>query len=587
LARTRLTEQEALAIALAALHPGVRAPAAVSREGNVTSFLRGEIFHAEPTVERVAIATSAGQLQTGFLVETWTTRGNQLHLTLVSGDGRVLDVENRTNSDSYNVFPNSPTAGAQTVLAGPGAGNAQSPAGWLSGAQKTTNIVGNNVNTYLDTDANNAADPGGASVTTGDFLTTASLTTQPSTSSNREVAIANLFYLNNVAHDALYAAGFNEASGNFQTNNFGKGGRGADAVKAEAQDGSGTDNANFATPRDGQAGRMQMYLWNGVGTHQLATPGGDYLAAGAEFGPAFTATGVSGNIVLATDATGAANDGCEALTNAAQVAGNIALADRGVCSFTVKVKNAQLAGATAVIVANNAGDSLMSMGGTDTTITVSSLFIGQSDAAALRAALPTTGTARLSPTAPLMRDGDVDADIVFHEYAHGLTWRMIGRMSGAVPGAIGEGMSDVFAILMNEDDRVGEYSFSNSIGIRAAPYTNFPRTFSSVTGTEVHYDGEVYGAIGWQLYLNYTAAGISKQTLLADLVDGMHYTPAGPYFETMRDGILQSIAARGVGRQCLVWSAFAKYGVGVGAKTRLQGSKVVPTESFARPATCP
>lgn len=97
----------------------------------------------------------------------------------------------------------------------------------------------------------------------------------------------------------------------------------------------------------------------------------------------------------------------------------------------------------------------------------------------------------------------------------------------------------------------------------------------------------MYGAIGWQLFLNYGAAGLTKQELLRDLVDGMNYTPAGPTFEAMRDGILSSISTSGNGHSCLVWNAFSKYGVGVGAKSRLKGSKIVVTESFARPSTCP
>lgn len=62
-------------------------------------------------------------------------------------------------------------------------------------------------------------------------------------------------------HDILYQFGFDEKAGNFQQNNYNKGGTGADQVLAEAQDGSGTNNANFATPPDGSSGRMQMFLW--------------------------------------------------------------------------------------------------------------------------------------------------------------------------------------------------------------------------------------------------------------------------------------------------------------------------------------
>jgi hypothetical protein len=59
---------------------------------------------------------------------------------------------------------------------------------------------------------------------------------------------------------------------------------------------------------------------------------------------------------------------------------------------------------------------------------------------------------------------------------------MIDRMYGPLTGAIGEGMSDVLAILINENDVVAEYSSSEPGGIRRKPYTNYPRKYGSVTG---------------------------------------------------------------------------------------------------------
>jgi len=74
--------------------------------------------------------------------------------------------------------------------------------------------------------------------------------------------VTQLFYTNNLIHDFYYRYGFNEVAGNFQQYNFGRGGQENDAVIANAQDGSGYNNANFMTPPDGQNGRMRMYLWN-------------------------------------------------------------------------------------------------------------------------------------------------------------------------------------------------------------------------------------------------------------------------------------------------------------------------------------
>jgi extracellular elastinolytic metalloproteinase len=74
--------------------------------------------------------------------------------------------------------------------------------------------------------------------------------------------VTQLFYTSNMVHDLFYRYGFDEVSGNFQQYNFERGGAENDAVIANAQDGSGYNNANFMTPPDGQNGRCRMYLWN-------------------------------------------------------------------------------------------------------------------------------------------------------------------------------------------------------------------------------------------------------------------------------------------------------------------------------------
>ena len=76
--------------------------------------------------------------------------------------------------------------------------------------------------------------------------------------------VTNMFYWVNRYHDATYLLGFTEAARNFQNDNFGRGGLGADRVSAEGQDSSGTNNANFSTPADGTSGRMQMFIWTGM-----------------------------------------------------------------------------------------------------------------------------------------------------------------------------------------------------------------------------------------------------------------------------------------------------------------------------------
>ncbi len=144
---------------------------------------------------------------------------------------------------------------------------------WNTGAAATDYAYsrGNNVWAYQDrANANNGSIAASASSTTAlpnltfDFVPNFTVDPVQSTPvQNQQFNITNLFYWNNVVHDVMYGYGFDEVGGNFQDDNQGRGGAGNDHVNAEAQDGSGTNNANFSTPADGGSGRMQMYLWTG------------------------------------------------------------------------------------------------------------------------------------------------------------------------------------------------------------------------------------------------------------------------------------------------------------------------------------
>lgn len=108
----------------------------------------------------------------------------------------------------------------------------------------------------------------------------------------------------------------------------------------------------------------------------------------AGFGPEFPPTPLQGEIVCMLDEAGALGttlDGCSSAINPDELAGKIALIDRGSCSFAQKVKNAQDAGATAAIIVNNSGDTPVTLGGVDDTITIPSVGIGSGDGARIRA----------------------------------------------------------------------------------------------------------------------------------------------------------------------------------------------------------
>jgi extracellular elastinolytic metalloproteinase len=141
---------------------------------------------------------------------------------------------------------------------------AASPQGWV-GAGRTT--VGNNAVACTDLNANNSCAGGNETQPVADANNSFDFPFNPTQDAAlfKPAAVASAFYLVNDYHDRTYLLGFTEASRNFQASNFGRGGAQTDEVQVDAQDGSGTNNANFATPPDGQKPRMQMFLFNIVG----------------------------------------------------------------------------------------------------------------------------------------------------------------------------------------------------------------------------------------------------------------------------------------------------------------------------------
>ena len=148
-------------------------------------------------------------------------------------------------------------------------------------------------------------------------------------------AITNLFYLINWLHDYWYDSGFDEAAGNAQANNFGRGGAQGDALRAEAQDSGGLNNANMSTPADGlAAAHADVPL---VGAHEeRAHPRSGRRPRRHRNGgvrPAGVRRHRRGGR-SAIDGTAPPGDACQPLVN--DVAGRIVLIDRGVCSFALQ-----------------------------------------------------------------------------------------------------------------------------------------------------------------------------------------------------------------------------------------------------------
>jgi extracellular elastinolytic metalloproteinase len=193
---------------------------------------------------------------------------NWYNVQISAHDGQVLQLVDWVSHSTFTVYPfgkNDPSDGPRVVVRDPEDKKA-SPLGWntqLKGKKKQffSTTIGNNVfaqeNIADDNQWRKHERPDGGKNLNFDFPL--DLKTDPY--NYTDAAVVNLFYWNNIIHDVFYQYGFDEPAGNFQQNNFEKGGKGNDAVIAHAQDGSGFNNANFATPPDGRPGRMRMYVW--------------------------------------------------------------------------------------------------------------------------------------------------------------------------------------------------------------------------------------------------------------------------------------------------------------------------------------
>ncbi|MEO1575128.1 MAG: M4 family metallopeptidase, partial [Pseudomonadota bacterium] len=211
--------------------------------------------------------------------------------------------------------------------------------------------------------------------------------------------------------------------------------------------GDGNDSPNAQRT----AGECSIFGGNAPPSFSVSAPAGvagDYAAGGAGFNPP------SGNITAQAITTSPAN-GCGSITT--DLTGMIALIDRGGCPFTEKVLNAQTQGAFGVVVMNNAGDDVISMGGSAPGIAIPSVFIGQSDGDTLKAAAPLTASIELG--------GASDASYRW------LTGEDASAFGGAIrdmwsPGCFGDPgkVSDTnYACDPNETDNGGVHSNSGII----------------------------------------------------------------------------------------------------------------------------
>ncbi|AEV98072.1 hypothetical protein A4D02_14455 [Niastella koreensis] len=523
-----------------------------------------------------------------------------------------------------------------------GASNDATTLGWhFDNANNYTITRGNNVFAFLDRQNSNAAnatrnwpDTSSTPLPSLTFIHNINTAQQPWLNiESKKAALDNLFYWNNLMHDVTYQYGFTEAAGNFQNNNLGRGGAGGDFVSAQAQDSSGYSNANFSTPRDGISGTMQMYTWASPPPFNISAPlaiAGNYAALENSFtspNKLVDRGTVTGNIVWYNDdAAGTIHRGCLPAANAAAVAGNIALIDAfggtNCTTYAFKVKNAQNAGAIAVIIFFPPNTALGGIGGTDATITIPVIMVTNATGNTIATQLNANQTVTASMSTGIYIDGDLDNGVICHEYGHGISNRLTGGPIGASclnnAEQGGEGWSDFFALMMTTNWATAQLTDgpnpkpmatyaaaqpANGTGIRRYPYsTNMsvnPLTYSNMAAnTEAHAIGEIWCSAIWDMTWNlvqqqnaitpdlYNSTGNGGNIIAMNLVmTGMKLQPCSPGFLDARNAILAADSILyGYSHKCAIWNAFARRGMGYSASQGLSTNATDQVAAFDLPS---
>lgn len=555
---------------------------------------------------------------------------------------------------TYNVFAlpaESPNHGGRKIVTDDQY-PAASPFGWhdtngAAGAEFTT-TRGNNVFAYQDKDDNDEPDGVATSGGTGlvfDFPI--DMSKDPRESS--DASVTNLFYMVNMMHDVTHQLGFTEEFGNFQQTNYGGKGDGGDYVLAQAFDGIDlheagqtnppkVNNANFSTPSDGFNGRMQMFFWTNEGGSVSIDAPEQIKGFISEYGtgqfgrpiPANDETPITAKVALARDNSANPTAGCGTIANGSEVAGKIAMMDRGLCEFSKKVLNAQQSGAVAAIICNivgvngGNGEEILGMAGgaNGGSVSIPSIFLKKSDCDKIRVIIDNGGEVTMTfqereRQGAEYLDGSLDNGIIAHEFGHGISIRLTGgRLNSSCLNndeQMGEGWSDFFSLIMThesgdkpEDVRgIGTFATAQQVtggGIRRYPYSVDlavnPQTFDDIKGTTApHPLGEVWAGVLWDMYWAFidlygfdpdwknTSSGNYKAAYL--VMEGMKMQACNPGFIQGRDAILKADEMHNNGaHKCLIWEVFARRGLGFYANGGVTSDRNDGTEDFEPLPTC-
>ncbi len=498
-----------------------------------------------------------------------------------------------------------------------------SPLGWQSieTGMQIDITKGNNVHAYFDSllaDLSIGNEPSGGDKLVFDFPLSPNQTTHPKLNPNP--GTVNAFYTANRIHDILYHYGFDEQAGNYQFNNFDKGGFGNDHTIIECPDLFAIDNANAWTGVDGDNLRIQMFPWTRYYSYDLkildehgAWKAMDILRF--KFGLAPSSK--KQQFILQDYAKLFPEDPYACNPIPISLNKTIVLIKRGDCKLLEKILNVQRAGAAAVIIVNF-NDELFSIPelGESNKVNIMCFSCRLSVYEQLKIYLEKQNLILLDEeedrSKKLIFDSGFDNGIIAHEYMHGVSNRLTGgpnNVSCLIRGEqMGEGWSDFLGGLLtfkNEAEIFGLHSIGTMdapnhqvySGIRRAPYS-IDKKYNDFDYNDI--DGRYEVGEVWALCLfdllgsmvtkygfdpNWSNQKSGNAKTLQLVMEGMKLQACQPGIVDGRNAILLAdTLINNSENACQIWESFARRGVGYFAS---QGSSLELSDESINFESCP
>eukprot|EP01129_Flabellula_baltica_P006396 TRINITY_DN238_c0_g1_i2.p1 TRINITY_DN238_c0_g1~~TRINITY_DN238_c0_g1_i2.p1 ORF type:complete len:1199 (-),score=304.29 TRINITY_DN238_c0_g1_i2:56-3652(-) len=483
--------------------------AALKNNGMPVRNLKGDL-------KEIYFSGSHGEISHAVQVKIgYDAQIKNLYIFIVDTENmKILSTTNLVKQISYLVLPENaadPYGPLSATLRSPvsqveitvdSVSSVASPAGWVF----SNETVGNNVDAFLDLNAPEGLTDGTSDRRVpfsedGKFLYSADYNSDPS--SWEDAAVVQAFYSLNYIHDIMYHFGFNEIAGNYQLDNFGRGGISGDPVLVHVQLYTDTNNAYMTLETDGTSPQIGMFVTSiQVPSDIVSADGVSYKGINSDGYGAETFS-LEGPVSILP---------CGPITD--NITG-IIMTNISCWSGGYFVSEVELSGGSGVIFCHEGNSryldpSVISPSIDLSNISIPVVYIQGEACGEIASKMPINVTMELLESQKRVRDTSLSKDILYHEYGHGISGRLIGGPDAVCVGGTqetgSEGWSDYFALAFLDDgiiERAGIGRWSFGQNIRQDDYfMNNGFNFGEIPiGSGVHDTGFFWANFLWDMHL--------------------------------------------------------------------------------------